>query len=75
MLPEPNCSVRLCKHFRGVKYLEEGNPSTEVPYCNAFPGGIPREISYGPNKHLEPYPGDNGIQYEKEDESDNSDVE
>jgi hypothetical protein len=38
---------------------------TERPVCKAFPDGIPEEISYGDNLHLEPYPGDNGIQYEE----------
>jgi hypothetical protein len=34
--------------------------------CAAFPNGIPEEIAYGPNLHIAPYPGDNGIQYEPE---------
>lgn len=33
--------------------------------CTAFPGGIPREILDGTNQHREPYPGDNGVQYER----------
>jgi len=48
-----------------VKRLGE-EESTEVNYCKAFPDGIPDEIAYGDNKHTEPYPGDNGIQYEEE---------
>lgn len=64
MLDEPNCYKRDCKHFQGVKWLGEGE-QTEVVYCDAFPEGIPREIAYGDNQHLKPYPGDNGIQFEK----------
>jgi hypothetical protein len=33
--------------------------------CPAFPGGIPDEIWLGRNGHTAPYPGDNGIQFER----------
>lgn len=65
MLDEPKCNQRRCKHFLGAKYLGAGE-ETEVVYCKAFPDGIPDEISYGTNLHTEPYPGDNGIQFERE---------
>jgi hypothetical protein len=66
MLYEPNCSKRQCKHFIGVK--NDGTERTERNYCAAFPNRIPREIAYGDNPHTTPYPGDNGIQYEKEEQ-------
>jgi len=45
-----------CKHF----FNEKG------PFrCEAFPNGIPEEIAMGGNPHKRPYPGDNGIQFEK----------
>ena len=36
--------------------------------CAAFPEGIPDEILDGTNQHSQPYPGDNGILYEREDD-------
>ena len=68
MLAEPQCSKRKCKHFIGVKSdsTEMEPEKNERVVCEAFPDGIPAEIAYGRNKHLKPFPGDNGIQYEKE---------
>lgn len=63
MIPEPNCFTRKCKHFIGVK--NDGDETTERVYCAAFPDGIPAEIAFGSNKHIKPYPGDNGIQFEE----------
>jgi hypothetical protein len=38
-----------------------------IPYCEAFPDRVPREIYTGQFDHREPYPGDNGIQFELRD--------
>jgi hypothetical protein len=47
-----------CKHFDN----KPGFPK----FCKAFDKepGIPDEIFFGANKHLEPYEGDQGIQFE-----------
>jgi len=36
-----------------------------VATCEAFPDGIPEEILMADIPHVSPYPGDNGIQYER----------
>lgn len=66
------CSPHMCKHlhkgeptFRWEDYPTDGEP----PWCRAFPGGIPDEIAHGNNPHTEPYPGDHGIQFEKEEKA------
>lgn len=65
MLREPvPCSKNNCKHYRGVLQID-GTEANEVDFCEAFPNGIPSEITSGKNLHREPYPGDNGVQYER----------
>ena len=66
MIAESNCGKRGCKHYRGVRWLDEDDESTEVHYCTAFPRGIPHRISYGKNLHLKPVRGDKGILFEKQ---------
>lgn len=39
--------------------------ATSKTTCQAFPNGIPDRIRTGRDRHDEPYPGDNGIQYER----------
>jgi len=52
MLP-PHCYLRRCKHYLGIKRRDEDDESTERPVCSAFPAGIPDDISYGDDEHLE----------------------
>jgi len=43
----------FCKHYNIIQHT-----------CTAFPFGIPEIILKGLNNHKEPFPGDNGIQFE-----------
>jgi hypothetical protein len=47
---ESQCDI--CKHRR------------EGWTCQAFPDGIPEQIQNNEHDHRQPYPGDNGIQFE-----------
>ena len=49
----------FCRHYTQD---EELGPAA----CAAFPKGIPDAIFLGGNPHKEPYPGDHGIQYERD---------
>jgi len=68
MIEEPKCFIRKCKYYRGVKWF--GNTeATENHFCDAFPDGIPTEITYGNNPHSSPLSEQkNDIVYEREDE-------
>ena len=57
-LQEPQCSKRQCKHFRGVTQLVNDRgvsrgEAFQVPWCFAFPSGIPDRIAYGEDPHVE----------------------
>ena len=68
MLEEPKCWIRKCKYYLGV-IQPDGTEATEVNNCEAFPDGIPEEITYGDNKHLKVLPNQkNDIIYEKVEE-------
>jgi hypothetical protein len=54
----PMCA--FCRHFRAD--LRDRNT------CDAFPNGIPREIAFGREDHVNPYSGDHGIQFEPGDD-------
>ena len=62
----------ICRHYQGMKLIEvgEGIEADFVNTCSAFPDGegVPDEILLGENIHTEPYPGDNGIQFESVEE-------
>jgi len=71
MIPQPQCVKRRCKHFVGVT-PDDGKGEEQRPICKAFPKGIPDEIAYGNELHLQSFEGDHGIQYEPYDEEESS---
>jgi hypothetical protein len=58
MTPIVQCYV--CERY----YMQNQGDS-----CKAYPDGIPEEILTGEHDHTTPYKGDNGIQFEKAEES------
>jgi hypothetical protein len=61
MLATTRCQERECRHWKGVKQLEDYVEPAEgpwssldgiVPYCAAYPRGIPSRIAWGKDKHL-----------------------
>lgn len=65
-LEVPKCYKRKCKHYLGI-IQPDNTELTEINACEAFPGGIPTEIAYGDDEHLEPWSiQDNEIVFEKE---------
>lgn len=49
-----------CANFEG--------PYRAGYHCQAFPGGIPKDILEGRFDHEMPYPGDHGVRFEEENE-------
>lgn len=62
MLAEPECYKRDCIHLTGIiNDGVDGDPEAgERVACRAFPDGIPQNIAYGDNKHLEKVKGQTG---------------
>lgn len=68
MLTEPACFTRGCRHYIGVKQDEDGEEE-ERHACDAFPDGIPEQVTSGTNRHAVPLPGQkNDVVFEAEDD-------
>ena len=52
--------VNVCPCSTCTYYIKNGKKSF---VCQAYPDGIPDVIIRGEVDHIEPYPGDHGIQY------------
>lgn len=67
MLKEPSCNKRKCKWFLGVQQ-PDGTEENEHVFCVAYPEGIPDDIAYGDDLHMEVREDQsNTIVFEKED--------
>jgi len=65
MIEIPKCHERGCKHYIGVVQPNDEEKG-EKPVCSAYPDGIPENIAYGNDKHLQPRKDqDNEIVFEK----------
>lgn len=68
-LDDVECFTRECKHFQGLHLnIQESNKMwfvNIVPFCKAFPLGIPEGIAFGDEKHAVHVEGDHGIIYER----------
>ena len=58
MMKFPQCTS--CKHLD-----RDTIKSVKPTSCKAFPNGIPQEVWDYKHDHTQPYPGDNGILFEK----------
>jgi hypothetical protein len=68
-VPDVSKQCVACKHFRGMRVVPggaRGFPPDTATYCEAFPRGIPDDITRG-RDHSKPRPGDHGIRYEPRD--------
>ncbi|MGZ7113302.1 MAG: hypothetical protein ACXVH9_05245 [Halobacteriota archaeon] len=58
-LSDPLCT--LCKHFRATHFPQAT--------CDAYPNGIPSALLPWEHDHRAPFPGDNGILFEPQEEA------
>lgn len=70
-ITSPQC--RDCVHYRGpdfdAKRTAKGTVLMAWLACDAFPKGIPYQISAGEHDHRLPFKGDRGVRYEPRLES------
>jgi len=60
MIDTPKCFKRKCIHFLGVKQ-PDNTEASEIVYCVAYPDGIPADIAYGDDLHLQVREDQNNI--------------
>jgi len=52
MIAIPKCKIRKCINFNGI-VQPDGTELTERVVCDAYPAGIPNDIAYGDDLHLQ----------------------
>lgn len=73
-IPPRHDTCYICKHYTGVKVVDRQSniEGLHINTCEAFPNGIPDEITYGNIDHKRSFHGDNGIIFELKNESTSS---